>query len=54
LGIGLVSLIPGARDPECEMVIKARAKIEGNWVKDESREVLLGNTCLCIFPEKLM
>lgn len=29
-----MSLIPWARDPGCGVVIKASAKIEGNWVED--------------------
>lgn len=44
MGSGLVSLILWARDSGCDVVVKARAKIEGNWVKHgeaENREVLL-------------
>lgn len=41
---GLVSLMSWARDPGYAMVINARAKIEGDWVKiGKQRGVILSH-----------
>lgn len=43
---------PMAKDPGCDVVIKARAQIEGNWVKDGEAERCYKVTPTFVFFQK--